>query len=127
MNARRIFTVGTLIVLMLASTLAAAAQGNNPGMAGDAAGYTYSGDDAYDPAAGGTPERSVSSATPDPRLSVFTAAASYSGDDDYDPAAGGKPGLSAAATFSGDDDYDIAAGGTPELSLPALFRDVSSR
>ncbi len=64
-------------------------------------GITFSGDDAYDPAAGGR-------AVPIP---LYTD--SYSGDDAYDPAADGlaRPQQNYAVTFSGDDAYDPAAGG----------------
>jgi hypothetical protein len=69
-------------------------------------GGTFSGDDAYDPAAGG--------------LAVLMSAgdvvgATFSGDDAYDPAAGALVVLMSAgdvvgATFSGDDAYDPATG-----------------
>ena len=102
---------------------------------------SFSGDDAYDRAAGGRPELSLILAK---RRSASSAEASYSGDDAYDPAVVGwsglpmvdivwdaaavKCGLSAdeiaersamvvAGGFSGDDAYDPAAGGTPEMSL----------
>jgi hypothetical protein len=95
------------------------------------AGITYSGDDPYDPAAGGLPELSVNVASERPRLN---AGITYSGDDPYDPAAGGlpvlsvnvaseRPRLNAGITYSGDDPYDPAAGGRPELSVIALAAD----
>jgi hypothetical protein len=71
-------------------------------VAGYAYGSSYSGDDAYDPAAGGFPEL------------YANGAASYSGDDVYDLAAGALPVRAAilfAGGFSGDDAYDPAAGG----------------
>ena len=129
----------TILALLAVASLAAATGGQGVG--------TYSGDDAYDPAAGGRPELSLNGG---PRLSAGT---SYSGDDAYDPAAGGRPGLwlfahavdvtpsvrcglpaaeiarrsamAIAGGFGGDDAYDPAAGGTPELSL-LTFADVPS-
>jgi hypothetical protein len=90
---------------------------------------SYSGDDAYDPAAGGFPA-----------LAFVMARASYSGDDAYDPAAGDILGLAAggidtsysaaiacdpaalaiAGGYSGDDAYDPAAGGNPDGAPLAL-------
>lgn len=98
-------------------------------------GGGYSGDDAYDPAAGGEPEKSLIT-----RLqgSTSSAASTYSGDDAYDPAAGGQPETSliaanqrstpiAASSYSGEDAYDPAAGGTPELRAATLSAaDASS-
>lgn len=65
---------------------------------------SYSGDDDYDPAAGGQP------------LFVPTHASSYSGDDAYDPAAERHAKLirALASSYSGDDAYDPAAGGLYE-------------
>ncbi|MFC2030857.1 hypothetical protein ACFLWA_09040 [Chloroflexota bacterium] len=57
------------------------------------AAATYSGDDDYDPAAGGEPEQSVAAVS---QGSVSETATSFSGDDDYDPAAGGEPEQSVA-------------------------------
>ena len=61
----------------------------------------FSGDDAYDLAAGGEPAK-----TPMRYVNCF------SGDDAYDPAAGGlyyyEPTVRYLATFSGDDAYDPA-------------------
>lgn len=92
--------IGMLLVLFLAFAPLAAAMGS--------AG-SYSGDDEYDPAAGGLPA-----------VSTFAVVGSYSGDDKYDPAAGGLPAVSTfaavAGNYSGDDEYDPAAGG-----LPAVF------
>jgi hypothetical protein len=95
-------------------------------------GISYSGDDLYDPAAGGRPELSVAMASASER-SPFSTGISYSGDDPYDPAAGGRPELSVAMasaserspfstgiSYSGDDPYDPAAGGRPELSVVGL-------
>ena len=59
-----------------------------------AAAATYSGDDDYDPAAGGEPELSVAAAAQE---SASVSATTFSGDDDYDPAAGGEPEQSVAA------------------------------
>ena len=62
----------------------------------------YSGDDAYDLAAG-----ALTAPNPQPVMS-------YSGDDAYDLAADGQPAETPARyakRFSGDDDYDSAAGG----------------
>jgi len=136
--------VGAAILCLLAATPLAA-------VAGDEGLGRYSGDDPYDPAAGGTPELSVVMTSERP---VFRSVFRYSGDDPYDPAAGGTPELSVVAFvadvsppvdcvpsadelnrraamrvaggYSGDDPYDPAAGGTPELSLLA-FADASGR
>ena len=97
----RYLLVGSLVLLLLGAFPLAAAAGS-----GD--GSTYSGDDAYDPAAGGFPELYAS------------VAASFSGDDAYDVAAGAFPESGAlifAAGFSGDDAYDPAAGGLEAVSL----------
>ena len=107
-NSRSIL-VGSLVLLLLAAFPLAAA-------AGSADGLSYSGDDAYDRAAGGFPD-------------LYTGVAfSFSGDDAYDPAvgglaAGGIPERAAfifAAGFSGDDAYDPAAGGLAAVSLFSL-------
>ena len=105
-----LFVTGLLLALVsLAATMGSNEKRdalNSEHAAADSTSMTYSGDDAYDPAAGGTPERSV--------LSI---AGSYSGDDAYDPAAGGTPERSVviiAGGYSGDDAYDPAAGGHPE-------------
>ena len=77
------------LILIALPTLAFAQDGGN-----------YSGDDAYDPAAGGL---------------YFEPSVHYvqnfSGDDDYDPAAGGQPTTAPARyvnRFSGDDSYERA-------------------
>ena len=97
----RFVLVGSLVLLLLAALPLAAA-------AGSADGSSYSGDDAYDRAAGGFPE-------------LYTSvASSFSGDDAYDLAAGGIPERAAfifAAGFGGDDAYDPAAGGLEAVSL----------
>jgi hypothetical protein len=93
--------VGSLILLLMGAFPLAAA-------AGSIDGSSYSGDDAYDPAAGGFPE-------------LYSGVAfSLSGDDAYDLAAGGIPERAAfifAAGFGGDDAYDPAAGGLEAVSL----------
>lgn len=93
--------VGSLVLLLMGAFPLAAA-------AGAIDGSSYSGDDAYDPAAGGFPE-------------LYSGAAfSFSGDDAYDLAAGGFPERGAlifAAGFGGDDAYDPAAGGLEAVSL----------
>ena len=99
-NSRFILVSSLVLLLMGAFPLAAAA--------GSADGASFSGDDAYDPAAGAIPELFVS------------VASSFSGDDAYDVAAGGIPDLAAftfAAGFGGDDAYDPAAGGLEAVSL----------
>ena len=107
-NRARYALAGMMILLMLAVAPLAAATGiENVG--------TYSGDDAYDPAAGGSPEASVSAAPE----RFARAAASLSGDDAYDPAAVGTAGLllasaSGNAAFSGDD-YDPAVANNAEF------------
>jgi hypothetical protein len=90
------------------------------GAVGASSAASLSGDDAYDPAAGGLQA-----------LYFAEASASYSGDDAYDPAASDLHGLAAsgvvtrytddtacdpaalafAGDYSGDDAYDPAAGG----------------
>jgi hypothetical protein len=88
--------VGLLAALLLALPLAAAFA-------------SQSGDDAYDPAAGGRPKLSVLSAL---ARSKSTGTSSYSGDDIYDPAAMTvfRPASSALPSiYSGDDAYDPAA------------------
>jgi hypothetical protein len=98
-------------------------------------GGGYSGDDPYDPAAGGQPEKSLSTSL---QRSTSTAASTHSGDDAYDPAAGGQPEMSLATrvqpstpmtanTYSGDDAYDPAAGGTPFIDDPAFSAGRSNR
>ena len=115
----RYAVVGITILLLLALAPLAAAMGGETGA-------TYSGDDNYDPAAGGIPE-----------LSVVVVAGSFSGDDAYDPAAGGEPELSvvavpsqlasaAASSLSGDDAYDPAAGAYLELSAVAVPKQFAS-
>jgi hypothetical protein len=97
----RYLLVGSLVVILLAAFPLAALAGFD--------GSSYSGDDAYDRAAGGFPE-----------LYINGAASSYSGDDAYDLAAGALPERGAlvfASGFSGDDAYDPAAGGLPAVSL----------
>jgi hypothetical protein len=83
--------------------------------------YSYSGDDAYDPAAGGLSikQSPANLAKEQP----VRQSGGYSGDDAYDPAAGGlsigqKPANLAkeqpvrqSGGYSGDDAYDPAAGG----------------
>jgi hypothetical protein len=140
LNRARYAVVGATILFLLAAAPFAAAMGSESSI-------SYSGDDDYDPAAGGNPETSEAAAS---YWSAF-AASSFGGDDDYDPAAGGTPeqSVSAAAAdvsslsacdlsadeiaarnvlssdgrFSGDDDYDWAAGGSPELSPFAFTGD----
>ena len=76
----------TILLLLVVTPLTAAA--------GSEGGGGYSGDDAYDPAAGRQPETSL--IAPFQRsTSSFTS--TYSGDDASDPAAGGTPGQSAPA------------------------------
>jgi hypothetical protein len=93
----------------------------------DVGDVSYSGDDPYDPAAGGLPAISLN---PVSQPDFPSGAATLSGDDSYDPAAGGLDPLSdpwvsewAArrhfTTLSGDDAYDPAAGGTPQLYVAA--------
>jgi hypothetical protein len=127
-NARYIILVGALVLLLAASFPLAAAAG--------ASDVSYSGDDAYDPAAGGL----SASESPSESISLVQTglafSGGYSGDDAYDPAAGGlfgsfsfadasdecddASGIALVGTFSGDDAYDPAAGGIPNSSLMAL-------
>ena len=106
----RYLLVGSLVLLLLVAFPLAAA-------AGSIDGSSYSGDDAYDPAAGGFPELYAGSAF------------SLSGDDAYDLAAGGLPERGAlifAAGFSGDDAYDPAAGGLEAVSLISVEEALAS-
>jgi hypothetical protein len=126
-----------LVLLLVAIPVVAQTEGVGDG--------NYSGDDAYDPAAGGLPAISGAAA---PQRINRRGATTLSGDDAYDPAAGGLPAISWAGFtqdtdfdlpcaptaselearrsrsvdggFSGDDAYDPAAGGTPERSLLAM-------
>ena len=83
--------------------------------------YSYSGDDAYDPAAGGL---SIGQKPSDlVKEQPLRKSGGYSGDDAYDPAAGGlsleqkQPAVNMEqyffnqGSYSGDDPYDSAAGG----------------
>jgi hypothetical protein len=129
-NARYIL-VGTLVLLLAASFPLAAAAG--------ASDVSFSGDDAYDPAAGGLFAAAGASEIASLDESGFAFSGGSSGDDAYDPAAGGLSALSASfslaaesddcddasgialvGSFSGDDAYDVAAGGIPNSSLMAL-------
>jgi hypothetical protein len=103
LSNRSYVVAGMLVVALLVAFPLAAAAGHD-------AGPSYSGDDAYDQAAGGFAGRSMS------------IAASYSGDDAYDPATGGLAAWSvgAVASYSGDDAYDPAAGGLPALPVFAF-------
>ncbi len=125
---RQVLTVGLIFLLLLAATPVAAQSAGG-------ADHSYSGDDAYDPAAGGTPELSVASL---PHRIIEEGAVTFSGDDAYDPAAGGTPELSVASlphriiaggavTLSGDDTYDPAAGGTPEFSVAGFVWSSGAR
>ena len=144
LDGMRYAVVGLTILLVLAAAPLAAAMGSveEDAVTSFSGAFVssggWSGDDAYDPAAGGTPELSVSAAVARSNFgsSALSAVGSYSGDDAYDPAAGGTPELSVSAvlarsnfgaselsavgSLSGDDAYDPAAGGTPEQSLFAL-------
>jgi hypothetical protein len=127
-NARYML-VGTLILLLAVSFPLAAA-------AGGASAASYSGDDAYDPAAGGLSAYESPSESASPNQAGLAFSAGYSGDDAYDPAAGGlsasfslaaegddcddPSGLASVGSFSGDDAYDPAAGGIPNSSLMGM-------
>jgi hypothetical protein len=102
---------------------------------GDGGSGSYSGDDEYDPAAGGLPALSLNEAG---GHFLRSSGMNYSGDDEYDPAAGGLPALSlneagghflrsSGMNYSGDDEYDPAAGGTPALSSSAAVKERSAR
>jgi hypothetical protein len=124
-NARYML-VGTLILLLAVSFPLAAAAG--------ASDVSFSGDDAYDPAAGGL----FASESPSESTSLVQAGLAfrggYSGDDAYDAAAGGlfasespsestslvQAGLAFRGGYSGDDAYDPAARGlSASFSLAA--------
>ena len=117
-----------LIVLLLLAAVPVAAQ------TGDVGKASYSGDDGYDPAAGGLPAISLS---PGSLGSIASSATSLSGDDAYDPAAGGLEPLvnhwvsewaarRHITTLSGDDAYDRAAGGTPQLYVAVTAQSSGS-
>lgn len=106
----RVLLVGSLVLLLLGAFPLAAA-------AGSIDGSSYSGDDAYGPAAGGFPELYAG------------VAPGFSGDDAYDLAAGGNPERGAsifAAGSSGDDAYDPAAGGLEAVSLISVAEALRS-
>jgi hypothetical protein len=122
----RYATVAMMILaLLVVAPLAAATGPEDVGR--------FSGDDAYDPAAGGRPELSVAAPS---EPSARSARVSFSGDDPYDPAAGGKPELSlilaarrsspgTEVSYSGDDPYDPAAGGWAGLDEPGFVVDLT--
>jgi hypothetical protein len=98
-------SVGLIFVLLLVA-IPVVAQTASVGDGG------YSGDDAYDPAAGGLPAL--------PRA-AFTQGADF--ELPCLPSASELEARRAASVdggYSGDDPYDPAAGGTPELSLLAM-------
>jgi len=116
-DARYLFAGSLILLLVVAFPLAAAASLD---------GKSYSGDDPYDPAAGGFPGLYLSvdgslsgddaydlAAGALPERGALVFAAGFSGDDAYDPAAGSHPSLfqSSKGSYSGDDAYDAAAGG----------------
>lgn len=73
-------------------------------------GGNFSGDDAYDPAAGAINVQFVQN---------------FSGDDAYDSAAGGliyEPTVRYVSNFSGDDAYDLVANGAPFRQRIAFYR-----
>ena len=142
LSSSRYVLVGSLVLLLLAALPLAAA-------AGSADGSSYSGDDAYDRAAGGFPELYASTAVSFsgddasdlaaggiPERAAFLFAGGFGGDDAYDPAAGGLAAVSLFSLselafcetsvfavdggFSGDDAYDLAAGGNPDGDVIAL-------
>ena len=112
--AMLIFVLMTTVILLHAAPAAAVENRvDNPDPFHAAnQGVSLSGDDAYDPAAGGQP------------LLARTSTISYSGDDAYDPAAGGQTlrVSTFASSFSGDDAYDPAAGG---LNQPLATKYVA--
>ena len=108
----RVLLIGLLVVLLSVSLMTAWSGQERAAASHLARAPSFSGDDAYDPAAGSL----LALLT---RFADGTHAASYSGDDAYDPAAGARPArafLAAPRSYSGDDAYDLAAG-----SRPALF------
>ena len=120
-------SVGLIFLLLLVAT-PVAAQTVGAGVG------SYSGDDAYDPAAGGLLAISVAAVS---QQDGRSGATTLSGDDAYDPAAGGLPAISVAAapqritrsgatTWSGDDAYDPAAGGLPAISVAGLVQSSGS-
>ena len=142
LNKTKYLSLGLIFLLLLVAAPVAA----QAAVVGE---HSYSGDDAYDPAAGGLPALSAFAV---PQRATRIAASTLSGDDAYDPAAGGLPTLSAVSSvqnsgsalpcapsadelearstrwvdggFGGDDDYDPAAGGIPEVSLLDMGLDL---
>ena len=114
LNLKLIFILMTTVILLHAAPAAAVENRvDNPDpFHAVRHGVSFSGDDDYDPAAGGQP------------LLTRTVASSYSGDDAYDPAAGGQALLvrTFASSYSGDDAYDPAAGG---LNQPLATKYVA--
>jgi hypothetical protein len=111
-------SVGLILLLLLVAVPVGAQTANG----GD---VSYSGDDLYDPAAGGLPAISLN---PVPQRSIRSSGMTLSGDDPYDPAAFGLDPLfdplpldwaaeRHTTSFSGDDPYDPAAGGKPQQSV----------
>jgi hypothetical protein len=99
--------VGLMAMLLVILPLATSFAGE--------AGGSYSGDDAYDPAAGGTPGEAVKVLSANGPSPLPCALAE---DEIASRNASRIPG-----GFSGDDAYDPAAGGTPELSLHTFAQD----
>lgn len=158
MNILRNTTLRTMLLLVLVFAAVPSVVGLEAGeqdrSATPAVLGTFSGDDAYDPAAGATPQLAVA-ARPTISRSAAISPSTFSGDDAYDVAAGSSPELSVAGAtlgydarqglaceladdeivareawsvaggFSGDDAYDRAAGGTPELSLLPFVENVA--
>ena len=128
----RALLIGLLVVLLSVSLMTA--WGGTQRAAADhlTSAASFSGDDAYDPAAGSELARLSQAAWSsfsgddayDPATGARPAAAfhsapqSLSGDDAYDPAAGSwlarLTNRARAISYSGDDAYDLAAGGIPQ-------------
>jgi hypothetical protein len=103
-----------------------------------ASARSYSGDDPYDPAAGGQPEMSISAASGQSAVRassagvggilepiVVASARSYSGDDPYDPAAGGQPELSIAVA-SGQSAVRASSAGVGGILEPIVAASARS-
>jgi hypothetical protein len=132
MNTLRFVSLDTLFVLLSAIIWAPAALGSDAGI------HSFSGDDAYDPAAGGTPQLSVGALT---EWSVPATTARAAGEELAEPTPGvflpfeNYPNLPASAPEMETAEsvasvilpfeLDPAAGGTPEQSVVTLIPDVS--
>jgi hypothetical protein len=100
----------SLVLVLLLLAIPVAAQTAGEGV------RSYSGDDPYDPAAGGLPALSGAGFTQGTDFDLPCAPS--------DSELEARRSRSVPGGYSGDDPYDPAAGGTPELSLLAMGIDL---